>query len=464
MNETMHMTATAADTIAAIATPPGTAGLAVIRISGPAAVECAAALFQGADLDTVASHTVHYGGFIDTEGALVDEVLATVFRAPRSYTGENSVEISCHGGVVVTQRVLRSLLEYGARHAEPGEFTRRAFLNGRIDLVQAEAVADLIHAQSHEAHRASLHQLEGSLSAYVRDIREQLTHALSMLELSLDFVEEDVVFMTRPELLDLLSIASAKIRSALDSYGSGRIVREGIRVALIGRPNVGKSSLLNVLLGSERAIVTEVPGTTRDFIEEPLLLRGELFRFIDTAGLRSTEDLAEREGIVRTRDMSHSSDIVCLLSEARNGSQGIEDLRSLSALERTDQQVLHLFTKSDLAEKSQLEALREQGIPVSAHDGSGLEELRDLLASIARNMAVTSEQGGVLVTNVRHADCLRRGLEALDRAETALSEGRTEEFIALDVREAGTALGEIIGEVTSDDVLNGIFARFCIGK
>jgi tRNA modification GTPase len=464
MNDTALPATAGMDTIAAIATPPGTAGIAVIRVSGDRAVDCAAAAFRGADLRTVRSHTVHYGKVHDADGRTVDEVLAAVFRAPASYTGEDSVELSCHGGAVVTQSVLHCLLSSGARHAEPGEFTRRAFLNGRLDLVQAEAVADLIHAQSRDAHRASLAQLEGALSGYVREIRERLLHAASMLELSLDFVEEDVAFLTVEELRGVIDDAARDVGRALDSYGSGRLVREGVRVALLGRPNVGKSSLLNALLGTDRAIVTDVPGTTRDFIEEAMLLRGELFRFIDTAGLRGTEDIVEREGIARTHRMARHADIVCLLSEAAGGTSELETLRTLAEPERSEQETLRVFTKSDLVDEPSRAALMQAGLPVSTIDGSGLDALRAALAAAARRMRTTPEQGEVLVTNARHADCLRRSLAALRRAAEALEEGRTEEFVALDVRESIDVLGELIGEVTSEDVLNGIFARFCIGK
>ena len=464
MNVLSSPTLAAQETIAAIATPPGTAGLAVIRVSGTRAVELAASVFRGVDLTATPSHTAHYGHVVDADGVVVDEVLMTVFHSPRSYTGEDSVEISCHGGAVVTRGVLQCLLAAGARHAEPGEYTRRAFLNGRIDLVQAEAVADLIHAQSHEAHRASLRQLEGALSAHVRTIRERLTHAASMLELNLDFVEEDVAFLPAEELRALVRQASEEIRGALDSYGTGRLVREGVRVVLLGPPNVGKSSLLNLLLGSQRAIVTDVPGTTRDFIEEPLLLRGELFRFIDTAGLRATEDPVEREGIARTQTMAREADIICFLSEAEAGAAAMDMLIASGPALRPDQQALHLFTKSDLADGAAKASLTAAGLPISAKDGEGVDALHSALAELARGACAATEEGAVLVTNARHADCLRRGLDALGRAEAALEEGRTEEFVALDIREAIEALGEIIGEVTSDDVLNGIFARFCIGK
>ncbi len=464
MNNSVLPATAGMDTIAAIATPPGTAGIAVIRVSGDRAVDCAATAFRGADLRTVHTHTVHYGKLHDESGRVVDEVLAAVFRAPGSYTGEDSVELSCHGGAMVTQSVLRCLLVSGARHAEPGEFTRRAFLNGRLDLVQAEAVADMIHAQTREAHRASLLQLEGVLSGFVREIRGKLLHAASMLELSLDFVEEDVAFMSVEELHGVIDDASRQVARALDSFGSGRLVREGVRVALLGKPNVGKSSLLNVLLGTDRAIVTDVPGTTRDFIEEPMLLRGELFRFIDTAGLRSTDDIVEREGIARTHRIARHADIVCLLGEATGGTEEIEALRALAGPECDEHETLNVFTKCDLVDGSTRAALSQTGLPVSAIDGSGLDALREALTGLARRMRAVTEQGEVLVTNARHADCLRRSHAALKRAAEALKEGMTEEFVALDVRESIDALGEMIGEVTSDDVLNGIFARFCIGK
>lgn len=454
----------AADTIVAIATPPGTAGIAIVRVSGSEAITMVHGVFDGADLTQAVTHTVHHGRVVDADGAMIDEVLATIFRAPRSYTGEDSVEIGCHGGAAVTRGVLHRLLAVGARHAAPGEFTRRAFLNGRIDLVQAEAVADLIHAESRNAHQASLRQLDGSLSAFVRGIRERLLEAAAMLELNLDFVEEDVAFLAPAELQVLMQDAENGIQDALLSYDSGRLLREGVRVALVGPPNVGKSSLLNRMLGTARAIVTDVPGTTRDFIEEPLLINGEMFRFIDTAGLRRTEDAIEREGIARTRDRAEDADVICVLGEAADGPAAVEEIIAELSPPRPGQRVLRVFTKCDLSQASDVAALSAAGIPISSVDGSGLDRFRDALTDFARHTGIASEQGTVLVTNVRHADCLRRGRDALGRARQALAEGATEEFVAVDIRDAITALGEIIGEVTSDDILNGIFARFCIGK
>lgn len=451
------------DTIAAIATPPGTAGIAVLRISGDDAIGVAAELFDGSDLRTADSHTAHHGYIRDAAGGLLDEVLVTVFHAPRSYTGEFSVEISCHGGGVVSRRVLERVLDSGARHAEPGEFTRRAFLNGKMDLSQAEAVADLIHAQTDEAHRASLQQLEGKLSRYVSDIRERLMHAAGMLELSLDFVEDDVDFLTADETANLLSGARAQLQTALDSYADGRIIRDGARIALVGAPNVGKSSLLNHLLGMRRAIVTDTPGTTRDYLEEAALLQGEYVRLIDTAGLRETEDVVEREGVAISRETLRRADIVCLLTDARDGAEKGQALRAQLAKE-TEGVVLLVFNKSDLADPGTAAALAEDGTVISVLRGDGLPLLAQRLAAQARTLRSGSEQGSVLVTNVRHADCLRRGIAAIDEARQAAAAGMTEEIVAAELRRAIDALGEIIGAVTSDDILNGIFRRFCIGK
>ncbi len=449
------------DTIAAIATPPGVAGLAVVRISGHDAISCAASVFSGADLRTVASHTAHHGSIRASDGNLLDDVLATVFHAPRSYTGEHSVEISCHGGGVASRFVLERLLATGSRMAAPGEFTRRAFLNGRMDLAQAEAVADLIHAQTHEAHRASLLQLEGRLSIHVTGIRDALLHCLGMLELSLDFVEEDVEFLTHDKVRADIDAARTMMRNALASYASGRIVRDGVRVVLLGKPNVGKSSMLNAVLGIQRAIVTDLPGTTRDFIEEQVMLHGRQFRFIDTAGLRESADLVEQLGIAAGAEQLRRADIVCGIIDAPDDLTDLAELRAhAQALETPFVGVLN---KVDLHPKS-LIAESAGVLPVSAVQGNGLDAFTRRLADIADDLSTPSEGQSILVTNTRHADCLRRGIAALDRADEALDEGRTEEFLAYELREATDALGEIIGAVTTDDILNGIFSRFCIGK
>ena len=452
------------DTVAAIATPPGTSGIAVIRVSGDDAIDRVADRFRGTDIREAASHTLHHGRICDADDHVLDEVLVSVFHEPRSYTGENSVEISCHGGAVVSRRVLSSLLETGIRHAEPGEFTRRAFLNGKMDLAQAEAVADLIHAQSAEAHQASVRQLEGTLSRFVSGIRDDLLRTAGMLELSLDFAEEDVELLDEKQLATLFDDSISRLGAALDSYGSGRIIRDGMRVALAGPPNVGKSSLLNALLGTRRAIVTETPGTTRDYIEEGMLLNGEHMRFIDTAGMRQTDDRIEAAGIALSRDILREADIVCLMADARDGAREAVTIRDLALLEEEDARVLLLFNKADLVSADAAAALSEHGLVISAQTGEGISRLTDRLAELARAAMRPTEQGSVLVTNARHADCLRRGIDALKDARSARRDGMSEEILAYEVRRAIDALGEIIGIVTSEDVLNGIFARFCIGK
>jgi len=460
-----HTRATAGqDTVAAIATPPGTSGIAVIRVSGDDAINRVAGRFSGADIREAQSHTLHHGLIRDADDHVLDEVLVSVFHEPSSYTGENSVEISCHGGAVVSRRVLSSLLETGIRHADPGEFTRRAFMNGKMDLAQAEAVADLIHAQSEEAHKASVQQLEGTLSRFVSGIRDELMRAAGMLELSLDFAEDDVELLDDEQLATLFDESISRLDAALDSYGSGRIIRDGMRVALAGSPNVGKSSLLNTLLGTRRAIVTETPGTTRDYIEEGMLLNGEYMRFIDTAGMRQTDDHIEAEGIAFSRSILREADIVCLMADARDGASEALTVRDLALIEEEDARVLLLFNKVDLIPADAAADLAEHGFVISARTGEGMDRLTARLAELARAAVHTPEQGSVLVTNARHADCLRRGIDALEDARRARHNGMTEEFLAYEVRRAIDALGEIIGAVTSEDVLNSVFARFCIGK
>jgi tRNA modification GTPase len=447
------------DTIAALATPPGTAGIAVIRVSGPEAIEEVAGVFSRPDvLRSAPTHTLHHGAVLDRAGEQIDEVVASVFRAPHSYTGEDSVEISCHGGTVVSRTVLERLLEGESRLAQPGEFTRRAFLNGKIDLVQAEAVADVIHAQSEHARRASVQQLRGTLSAFVGPIREKLLHAVSMLELGLDFVEEDVEFLERDEIRVLISDTAEALSAALETFENGRLIRDGIRVALIGAPNVGKSSLLNALLGVERAIVTEIPGTTRDFIEEARLIGGVLFRFIDTAGLRESTDIVERRGMEITRAQQERADFVLRVLDARDGM-----LPADSVFEVAD--ALDVYNKADLLDREQRDAMRDAGgMLVSAKEGEGLDALTLNILERARRHLGETEQATVLVTNARHAQCLRDGLEGMRAARAAADEGLSEEFIAAELRRAADKLGELIGAVTTDEVLDGIFSRFCIGK
>jgi tRNA modification GTPase len=458
------------DTIAACATPAGLSGIAVIRVSGGNAIASVARHFSGThDLAAAPSHTVHRGYFAGSDGGPLDEVLVTVFRAPHSYTGEDSMEISCHGGNVSAQAILRSLCAGELRHALPGEFTRRAFLNGRIDLAQAEAIADVIHAQSDDAHAAAVRQLQGKLSAYVGAIRERVLHCAAMLELSLDFAEEEVELLSREQMTSELREARGAMQEALDTYRTGRVLREGVKTVLVGAPNTGKSSLLNRLLGTRRAIVTDVPGTTRDYIEEAALLDGRLFRFYDTAGLRNTEDAVEREGIALSEEHIRSADIVCVLRDA--GAEAPGDPaphRSTGITEgMPGDRTITVLNKIDLAaddRRSQWLLAHPGIIAVSALTGEGMPAFVRTLCLRAGAMTTSSPGQDVMVTNARHADCLRRGLSAVDRAITAAGENRAEEFVAFDLRQAIAALDEIIGVVTTEDILHSIFSRFCIGK
>lgn len=463
------------DTIAAIATPPGIGGISVIRISGKDSIRIADNIFKGnISLTSAPTHTVHHGRVVDRSHQTIDEVLATVFREPQSYTGENSVEISCHGGLVVIKNILSRILECDVRHAGPGEFTKRAFLNGKIDLAQAEAVADLIFAESEQAAYASLQQLEGKLSSYVKSIRDQLMHTVSMLELSLDFAEEDIVIAAREEHLKNIDSSLQLIKHALETYSTGRIIREGLKVCLIGKPNTGKSSLLNAILGTRRAIVTHIPGTTRDFIEESMNVKGNMIRFVDTAGLRDTADIIEREGIDFSLSHVSSSDIVCDVIDVST-VDFIEDFiqNDLSWLKDHSvnaSRIIFVLNKSDLVSEHLqkiVNSMKNADVDffiTSALHRTGIDEMLDWISMYARDMSRKTIASDVMVTNSRHALCLQKAEENLHRSKKAIEDNLTEEFIALEIRETCDALGEIIGEVTSEDILNNIFSRFCIGK
>ncbi len=464
-----------ADTIAAIATPPGEGGIAVIRVSGDRALEYSASVFSGReDLRSARSHTAHFGRVLDTDGNVVDEVVATVFLGPNSYTGENTVEMSCHGGILVTRRILDRILQQGARHADPGEFTKRSFLNGRLDLSQAEAVADLIHARSDSAHRASVQQLEGVLSERIRSIRSRLIDSIGLLELELDFVEEDLEFVNKTELTRAVSDAQAEIQKLLGTFRLGRIYREGVKVAIVGPPNAGKSSLLNALLESNRAIVTDIPGTTRDTIEEGVAFGGLSFRLVDTAGLRETEDVVEKEGIRRTAKEAKTSDIVLMVIDSsaephtfRNRAISefcLKDIGSQASL-------LIVLNKCDLPARGEADIPASFGllegvkaIRVSALTGAGIGELQQMLVSRALCDRTAAVDSSATVTSARHFDALRRAEESLGLGLNSLENNQSNEFVAVDLRNALDCLGEITGEVTTDDILEGIFAKFCIGK
>ena len=455
------------ETIAAIATPLGEGGISVVRISGSESFSIADRMFVGRGaLKDAITHTAHFGKLVDGGGKFIDEVVAIVYRAPNSYTGEDVLELSCHGGYLVTQKVLRAVLASGARSAEPGEFTRRAFLNGKMDLSQAEAVGDLIHSQSESAYRSSLRQLSGELSKEMRSLRDELMNLSSLLELELDFSEEDVEFANRGLLRERLAKAIGAIETLLKSYDTGRIYREGVNVTIAGKPNVGKSSLLNALLEEDRAIVSDIPGTTRDTITETISVGGVPFRLSDTAGLRDTADSIEKEGVERAEKKASEADVLLLVMDYGerdyNGSEP-QYLKLASACEKTRVKLAHVWNKIDLYETL---PPREPGrVPefyVSALRGEGIDTLRNGLSKMVLTDDVS--EGSVVVTSTRHREALEKAGRSLKLALATLDERRSGEFVALDLRAGLDSLGEITGEVTTEDILRNIFSKFCIGK
>ena len=460
-------------TICALATP-GHGAIAVIRVSGPDAIGITQGIFQsatpGKQLVEQAPNTIHFGTIRDGE-EIIDEVLVSLFKAPHSYSGEDSVEISCHGSPYIQQKILELLISHGAEPARPGEFTQRAFLNGKMDLSQAEAVADLIAAESEGAHREALQQLWGGFSDRLKSLREQLLHFISLIELELDFSEEDVEFADRSKLVSLLNQISALIRELINSFQLGNVLKNGVPVAIIGRPNVGKSTLLNAILKEERAIVSDIEGTTRDSIEDTINLEGINFRFIDTAGIRETADTIENLGIRRTYQKIEQASIVLLLTEAEDDSgvikQSIEAIRQQLA---GGKQLVVVLNKSDrVPEKRQVELQQnitlgenERIISISAEQGKNIDGLIKVLLELV-NLGSIKHQD-VIISNIRHYNALISASEGLQRASEGLMSDLPTDLLAQDIREVLHFLGEITGEVTTDEVLGNIFKNFCIGK
>jgi tRNA modification GTPase len=460
--------------IAAIATPVGEGGIAVIRVSGSDAFEKVASCFRGADLsdpNAAPSHTVHYGTLVTPAGELVDEVLVTLFRSPRSYTGENTAEISCHGGVLVTQKVLETILSAGVRAAEPGEFTQRAFLNGKLDLTQAEAVADLIHAKSLRAVNAAGQQLEGRLGEHIRRFRQQIIDATAMVELELDFIEEDVEFANKEQLRSLLVGVMGELDVLLDTYEAGRLVKDGVRTVIMGRPNAGKSTLLNTLTGSDRAIVTEIAGTTRDTIDVDWSYEGLLFRLIDTAGIRETDDRVEAEGVRRSKKAFEQADLVVYLKDLSQPTTA-DELQELARwrMDAKDTPFLLVGTKADLdmaivsgSSSPRQEQRLHYDLIISAVSGENINPLKKLMKERALEHR-DLDGGSLLVTSTRHRDALQKAREHVKQALEALDMGLTGDLLAIDLRAALHDLGTVTGEITNEDLLDSIFSRFCIGK
>ena len=432
------------NTICAISTAYGASGIAVVRVSGEQAIPIVDSLFVGrVTLSETPANTVHFGR-IQREKEVLDEVLCSVFRAPHSFTGEDTVEIACHGSLFIQQELLRWLIDAGCNAAEPGEFTRRAFVNGKIDLTQAEAVADLIAAQSKAEKDLALSQLRGSVSKELNSLRERLLHFTSLIELELDFADhEELEFADRTELNRLAEEIEGKLAALLASFRTGNAIRNGISVAIVGAPNVGKSTLLNALLGEQRAIVSDIQGTTRDTVEDTLVLDGVLFRLIDTAGLRETNDTIENMGIERSRKAAKQAQIVIHLIDATCP-------QPLSV--QTRGTIIDVYNKSDLA--------LHEGLSVSAKKGE-IASLRQELVRIAKESMQTS---AVMLSNARHYEAILRAHEAIQRVQQGLQQTLSGELLSLDLQDCLSALGEVTGQITNQEVLANIFSKFCIGK
>lgn len=452
------------DTIVAAATPPGEGGIGIVRLSGPQAVTCLKQAFRSktATVAQMESRRLYLGGLYNGRGELVDEVMAVIMPGPRSYTGEDVVEIHCHGGAQVMRSALDLFLETGARIAEPGEFTQRAFLNGRLDLTQAEAVIEIIRARSERANRLAVAQLGGRLSREIHGYADQIKAALALLEAHIDFPDDEVGELDLPGLLDPLQQVAHQMRKLAASFDLGRVLREGISILILGRPNVGKSSLMNAILGEARAIVTEVAGTTRDTLEEELVLAGFPVRLIDAAGVRDTDDPVELEGVRRARDKASLADLVLLVVD---GSVPLtaEDMLALE-LCRPDK-TLVVVNKSDQAQQCDLASLAgfDHRVAVSAKYNHGLDELGKAIVRHLADDTARADDESVVITERRHRDALLGGLEALDRFFAATAHD-PRECLAMELREALASLGRITGETTPDEILEQIFSRFCIGK
>ena len=452
------------DTIAAIATPLGEGGLAVIRLSGPAAFAIADKCFRptgkSSALPSVApSHTIQFGKIVH-DGRVIDEVLLAVLRAPRTFTREDTVEISCHGGLLPAKLVLDTLLANGARLAEPGEFTKRAFLNGRIDLAQAEAVADVIHSRTELALSAANEQLAGKLSQRINLLRDDLMNILAHIEAHIDFPDEDIAPDTKDQLLKRLENGIAFMDELLRTAGEGQILRRGLRTAIIGRPNAGKSSLLNQLLGHERAIVSHIPGTTRDTIEETANIRGIPVVFIDTAGLRESHDEIEREGIRRSRESLSKAELILHVFDA---TEPLSEADRSHLAEFANKKRVLVRNKVDQPVKLDLPATTSRVVDVSCSTGQGIDALKDAIKSLVWSGEIKAGTEHVAI-NSRHQDALNRARQAARQAADALAAATTLELVAMDLHIATNAVGEIVGKTSTEDLLDSIFSTFCIGK
>jgi len=452
------------DTIAAIATPPGIGALGIIRISGLDAIEKATFLFHNKKLTEVQSHTLHYGP-LAYKNEIIDEVVVSIFRAPHSFTGENSVEITCHGSPFIIQKIMEILAEMGVRPAQPGEYTMRAFMNGRMDLSQAEAVADLIAAESGAAHKTALQQMRGGFSNQIKELRRQLLDFASLIELELDFAEEDVEFADRKTFVNLLNIIEYEVKKLADSFRLGNAIKSGVKVVIAGRPNAGKSTLLNAILNEERAIVSEIPGTTRDTIEDIIIIEGIKFKFIDTAGIRESTETIERIGISRTLEKIKEADIIIYMYDINITTEEIlkEDLATIP----DGKKVIIAGNKADQSSiiNDQLSMINYQwSISLSAKTHQNLESLKSMLIKSLDLDTELQSSNNTIVTNVRHYNSLINILKAIESLNEGLRNNITTDLLAADIKTALYALSEITGEITNDEILGNIFGKFCIGK
>lgn len=463
------------DTIMALATASGAGAIAVIRMSGKDAFSIADKLFRAKGKKTISeadSHTILFGEIIDPSTGsgqadeIVDEVLISVFRNPKSFTGEDSVEISCHGSTFIQKRILNLLSANGCRMAKPGEYSMRAFLNRKMDLSQAEAVADLIASSSEAAHKVAMHQMRGGFSSELKILREELVHFASLIELELDFAEEDVEFVDRTEMKNLIYRINSKIDQLIGSFELGNVIKEGIQVAIIGEPNAGKSTLLNALLNEERAIVSDIAGTTRDTVEDEMTIEGIRYRFIDTAGIRKTEDTIESLGIERTMQKAEQADVVLLLFDA--STYDSEKLNSEIGNLKTrkpdiEKHLILVANKSDKADENVEEKFSDFNvISISAKEKTGIEELKQRLTEFVNLAPLKEDQ--TIVTNTRHIEALRNAKNSLLEVVTGFNNQVPGDLVAIDIRKALFHLGEITGEISTDDLLGNIFSKFCIGK
>lgn len=459
------------DTICAISTPAGVGGIAVVRVSGSKAVEYVMKSWRGYDLRKAATHTAHFGRIVYPDGETLDEVVATVFLCPHSFTGEDTVELSCHGSQWIQTQLVTLMLRNGCRAAEGGEFTRRAFMNGKIDLSQAEAIADVIASSSRASHRVAISQMRGGFSEMLARLREQLLEFVSLMELELDFSEEDVEFADRSRLTDLARHIDSVITSLADSFSVGNAIKNGVPVAIVGETNAGKSTLLNRLLHDDKAIVSDIRGTTRDAIEDTINLGGITFRFIDTAGIRDTSDRIESIGIDRTFQKIDNASVILWMIDGTQGTGNIRETAERIMPHCQGKQLIAVINKSDKLDNSTIQAIQSEishiydgisTIAISAKNDIAVDSLEKMLVESAG--IPENDPNAVVVTNARHYGALCHAQEAIRRAITGLQSGLSGDFVSQDIRECMHYLGEITGEITTHEILGSIFSRFCIGK